>query len=387
MDVGEIRYFLSALRCQKISVGAKWVRSTCPMTHLHSGGKDRQPSFAISINPGDESNCRCQACGIYGGLLPLVWRLSVEGRRPKPDLFDYLVKHNKIDVEKFDLDLPEPAANDLEGRIRAARKYAAGPTRKSKFVHPDDEPQAEVPEHVLKKMIEDMPDYVREYLTRQDDPLMGVKGRRLSDLTVVEWELGWHSFKHRIAIPIRDEDGKLVSISGRTFDDSVCSFCGASVVKKECTRCGKSPPPKYLHSPFKRDRVLFGGHKHDSSIRTGYLFEGFFQTIYTWQCGYQNTLARMGTHLSRQQSEKLVRWFDHLVIVPDADKAGTEAAERDRLALRDLEFPGRPFDPPGKGGNTFRIEQIDIVDLPGKGDIDARKPEEVQSLLGPRNTA
>ena len=386
MDVGEIQNFLRALGCQKISVGTKWVRSTCPMVHLHSGGRDRTPSFAICIEPGDESNCRCQACGIYGGLLPLVWRMGVDGRRPRPDLFDFLVKHNQINVEKLSLDDPEPAPDDIEGQLRIVKKYIPAPLRKSTFVHPDDEPQAEVPEDVLKKMIADMPDPVRAYLIRGDDPIMGVKGRGLKPPTISEWELGWHRFKRRIAIPIRDAEGKLVSISGRTFDDSLCPYCGGKVQKKECLQCGKSPPPKYLHSPFKRDRVLFGEHKHGASNRKGYLFEGFFQTIYTWQCGYANTLASMGTHLSRQQAEKLVRWFDHLIIVPDGDKAGREAAERDRIMLSGLEFPGRPFDPPGKGGTMFRIEQIDIADMPNKKDADTLEPNVLCDILGPRNT-
>lgn len=348
MDVGEIRQFLHSLGCQKISVGTKWVRSTCPMEHLHAGGKDRQPSFAVCIDPGDESNCRCQACGIYGGLIQLVWRISADGRRPRPDLFDYLVKHNKINVEKFDLDPPEPAADDLGGRIRAARKYTFSPKRESKFVPPDDESQAEVPEHVLKKMIENMPAYVRDYLTRQADTIMGEDGRGLDLMTVLEWELGWHRINRRICIPIRDEDGKLVAISGRAFEDQ---------------------QPKYLHSRFKRDRILFGAHKRNSGIRSGYLFEGFFQTIYSWQCGYANTIARMGTHLSRQQSEKLVRWFDHLIIVPDGDAAGRNSAEQIQRTLADL------------------IGQIDIAPMPNKMDADTLKPDVLRDVLGPRNTS
>lgn len=363
MDVGEIRQFLHALGCQKISVGSKWVRSTCPMGHLHAGGKDRQPSFAICIDPGDESNCRCQACGIYGGLLQLVWRISADGRRPRPDLFDYLVEHNQINVEKFNLDEPEPAEDDIEGQIRAARKYIPVPKRESKFVHPDDEPQAEVPEDVLRQMISDMPDYVREYLTRRSDPLMGVDGRGLEPLTVTEWELGWHRVQRRICIPIRDEDGKLVAVSGRAFDDNA--------------------RPKYLHSRFKRDRVLFGEHRHDASIRSGFLFEGFFQTIYSWQYGYANVLARMGTHLSRQQATKLVLWFDHLTIVPDGDKAGREAAERDRRTLSDLSYDFKT----GEAGTVSRIEQIDIADMPNKMDADTLKPDVLRAVLGPQNTA
>jgi len=359
MDVGHIQRFMRGLGCTKISIGSRWVRSTCPMGHLHSGGKDRQPSFAISIDPGGASNCRCQACGIYGDLLALVWRAARAGRA-RSDLFYFLVEHNQLDVEKLGGE-KEPAPDDLAGQLRAYRKYdpSRRTKRKSNFVHPDDEPQAEVPEDVLRKMIADMPDYVREYLTRTSNPIMGVKGRGLTDLTVEEWELGWHLTQRRIAIPIRDETGKLVAISGRAFEDQ---------------------KPKYLHSRFKRDRVLFGEHRHDDSIRSGYLFEGFFQTIFTWQCGYANVLAPMGTHLSQQQARKLVRWFDHLTIVPDGDKAGQDAAERHLRTLSDLELPR-------EGGGTDKIEKIDIAAMPKGKDADTLKPNVLVDILGPRNTA
>lgn len=382
MDVGEIQKFMQMMGCQKISVGSQWVRSTCPVNYLHSGGKDSTPSFAISINPGDESNCRCLACGVYGALIPLVWRLELGGRRPRPDLFDFLKSHNQMNTEKLNLDQEhEPAPDDIEGQIKAARKWVAPSKRKSTFVHPDDEPQAEVPESVLRKMIADMPDHVRAFLARQPDPVTGIRGRGMSPFTISEWELGWHRFKCRIAIPIRDEAGKLVSISGRTFDDGVCAHCKASLPKggADCPSCGRSQPPKYLHSPFKRDRVLYGEHKRDAAIRSGYLLEGFFQTMATWQEGYVNPLARMGSHLSQQQAEKLVRWFDHLTIVPDGDKAGRDAAERDRQTLLSLSLDGDQ-------GQVFRIQQIDIADMPNKMDADTVKPSVLRHLLGPRNT-
>lgn len=330
------------------------------MSHLHSGGKDGQPSFAVSINPGDTSNCRCLACGIYGDLTALVWRFKADGLLSRPDLFYFLVKNNQIDVEKLSPDPPPPADDDIEGQIKAARKYVPGPSRKpSTFVHPDDELQAEVPEDVLRKMIADMPDYVLDFLTREANPLFGVDGRGLTKMTVSEWELGWHPINKRICIPIRDEDGKLVAVSGRAFGDQ---------------------KPKYLHSRFKRDRVLFGEHRHDETIRSGYLFEGFFQAIFTWQCGYTNVLAPMGTHLSAHQARKLVRWFDHLIIVPDGDKAGKDAAERHRRTLADMELPR-------DGGGTDKVQQIDIADMPKGKDADTLKPPILRDILGPSNSA
>lgn len=359
MNVGEIRMFMELLGVARISVGSRWVRSTCPLNHLHSGGIDKQPSFAISINPDDKSNCNCQACGYKGDLLALLWRKLADRRRVRAELVDFLVTHNKLDLDRFEDEPPELKKGDLAGRLRRARKYvpreytpreyAPHKARKSNFVHPDDEPQAEVPESTIKKMIADMPEKVRSYLTREPNKGLGIKGRNLNLETVVDWELGWHPLQRRICIPIRDEGGKLVAISGRKFDDDMKG-------------------PKYMHSRFKRDRVLFGEHRHVKEIRVGYLFEGFYQVMFTSQLGYKNALARMGTHLSRQQTEKLVNWFDHVIIVPDGDKAGRDSAERIAHDLSVLMF-------------------TTVTGMPRGKDADTLNPAELIELLGPPITA
>lgn len=361
MDIGQIMTFLRGLGCQKISVGSQWVRSTCPMEHLHAKGKDNVPSFAVSIHPGDTSFCRCQACGVAGGLELLVWRLEADGRPPRPDLFEFLTVHNQVNIDKLDPEESPPPQHDIAARVRAAKEYVPGPQRVSRFVSPDDEPQAEVQESVLKQMIEDMPPHILDYLTRTAAPAFGITGRGLARSTVQEWELGWHPIQQRICIPIRDENGKLVAVSGRRFSDD------------------DSKGPKYLHSRFKRDRVLFGEHRHVASIRKGYLFEGFFQTIYTWQFGYVNVLARMGTHLSQQQATKVIKWFDHLVIVPDGDKPGMDAAERDARTLKDWVV--------SENGIDYKIAQVDIAPMPRGKDADTLIPDVLRTVLGPTNTA
>lgn len=358
MDVPQIMEFLRRLGCEKIYVGSgKWVKATCPLQYRHNDGCDSTPSFAVSIDPGDMSNCRCMACGAHGDLMTILWRLEADGRRSRPDLARFLMQHNQINAEKFEFNGKEPT--DLHGKIQAAKRRKYVPRPPQNYVRPDDEPQAEVPENVLRQMIDAMPEHVMEHLTQKPNSLLGREGRGLTPMTVAEWELGWHASQRRICIPIRDEDGKLVALSGRAFN-------GAK--------------PKYLHSRFKRDRVLYGEHKRNKLVRSGYLFEGFFQAIFSWQCGYENVLARMGTHLSHLQAAKLVRWFDHLTIVPDGDKAGKDAAERDRRTLEHMQITD-------DNGEVHRLEQIAISDMPKGKDADTLEPSRLRALLGPRNTA
>lgn len=346
MDAGRAQEFLALIGCRKINVGGGWVRATCPLEYRHSGGHDNQPSFAISIRPYDSSGCRCLGCGYATEILhQLLWKLSIERGRDVEGPSAFLLKHNQIGLDWLEANAErKPDDKDLMGRVSHARTYVSSFERHSTFVHPDNEPQPEVPDDVLKQMIKDMPDDIRTYLMREPDKINGVTGRHLDALTISEWELGWHRLKGRICIPIRDENGKLVSVSGRKYDEQGWG-------------------PKYLHSPFKRDRVLFGSHRLNKEIKKGYLTEGFFQTIRLAQLGFHNPLGRMGSHLSKQQASLLEGWFDHLIIVPDGDKAGHESAE---IARRMLEN---------------RIEKIDIAEMPKGEDADSLKPSVLRALL------
>jgi hypothetical protein len=347
MDAGQIAAFLNLMRCRKASSSHEWVRATCPLGYRHSSGADAHPSFAVSIHPGDSSSYRCLACGASGSLLSLLWRLDADGRPVPKGAFEFLVKHNQINVDKL-ADEPAPEPSDFRGRVRASKEYKPTQPRVSNFVNPDDEPQASVPEAALQKMMADLLPRadVLDYLMREPDPDHDIKGRRLTMPTIKAWELGWHPVEKRICIPIRDVSGNLVAISGRLFVESQHS-------------------PKYLHSRFKRDRVLFGEHRHVEGLRRGYLFEGFFHVIYTWQEGYRNVLARMGTHLSRQQAERLIEWFDHLTIVPDGDKAGIESAARAKEMLEG------------------QIKVVDIAPMPKGRDADNLPPDVLRGALGP----
>jgi DNA primase len=137
-----------------------------------------------------------------------------------------------------------------------------------------------------------------------------LKDRGLCEKSIREWELGWHERAQRIVIPIRDTENRLVGISGRAFH---------SYMK-----------PKFLHSAgFHRDLYLFGEHRIGKNKgATGYLVEGFFDVFLLWQWGYRYPVAMLGSYLSAFQVEKLVNFFDEVVIVPDGDAAGYEAAYR-----------------------------------------------------------
>jgi DNA primase len=121
--------------------------------------------------------------------------------------------------------------------------------------------------------------------------------------------------------------------------------------------------PKYLHSSgFRRDYYLYGEYQARTGER-GFLCEGFFDVIYLRQYGY-NAVAMLGSHLSRFQVEKLVKFFSDVVIVPDGDGPGYEAAKKAEAQL------------------SPRLPTI-VAKVPFGKDPDQLDENELTSLLGP----
>jgi hypothetical protein len=356
MDAQEVEVFLAKLGCSKIKRRSGWVNATCPFGVYHWKGKDDVPSFGISISPGDESRCRCQACGVHGALMPVIWRLENLGR-DYSHLISFLAKYNQFDVEKLkDEDAPangKSGGGSLMSRLDKAAAW--GPPKVGKSVEAEyQKQQAEVAEPILEKMRGWMTDEVREYLSGD---------RQLKPLTVEEWELGWHPKESRLCIPVRDRDGKLVSISGR-------ALVRDSEGKWTDKLPRDFPAPKYLHSPFSRNTILYGMHKLVPSKRVGYLFEGFFQAIFSWQCGYDNVLARMGTHLSGQQRDMLRSWFDKLILVPDGDPAGYDSVAKLQVELEQ---------------ELDRIPEIVVAKMEIGKDADSCDEDLLKQILGSPN--
>lgn len=324
MDAGQIEVFLRRAGCEKIKRTTEWVKSTCPVARwAHSGGRDARPSFAVRIVPGGESRCKCLGCGYSGPLYPLAWKLGF------PELLDLGTRNNAPDLSGWD---EEEAVFKAVSSSRV--EYWSSVSSMSRKVTPLEK-RSENPtlgESELEAF-SCTPSFIRRI----------VESRGVTEESMKLWELGLFARGNRMAIPIRREDGKLVGISGRAMGGQ---------------------EPKYLHSKgFQRDLVLYGEHMVVPG-KTGYLCEGFFQAIAITQVGIPNAVARMGTHLSKWQVEKIRRWFPKLVIVADGDEAGRKSAELIRASL----------------GMSMPVE---IVDVPDGMDADSLGSERLKSLLFP----
>jgi DNA primase len=93
--------------------------------------------------------------------------------------------------------------------------------------------------------------------------------------------------------------------------------------------------PKYMNSPetpvYQKNRVLYGLNVAKGKIReagSAVVVEGYTDLISAHMAGVSNTVATLGTALTRRHLRLLKRYTTKVVVVYDADSAGTEAAKR-----------------------------------------------------------
>lgn len=128
-------------------------------------------------------------------------------------------------------------------------------------------------------------------------------------------------FRHRIMIPIRDENGKMAGF-------------GARIVNPDDV-------PKFLNSPetpiFSKGRLLYGLDRARKPIRLAdqaVIVEGYLDVIALHQAGYENVVSPMGTALTEDQLRLLKRFTRRIVLALDPDTAGQKAVLRGLDAAR-----------------------------------------------------
>ncbi len=124
------------------------------------------------------------------------------------------------------------------------------------------------------------------------------------------------TFRDRVIFPIINTRGEPVAFGGRIIND-------------------KSPAPKYINSPqtplFNKSRELFGLYQSRKDIsQKGYVIitEGYLDVITTYQYGFRNVVAPLGTALTEGHLKKLSPLTKKILIVFDADQAGIKASKR-----------------------------------------------------------
>jgi DNA primase len=121
-------------------------------------------------------------------------------------------------------------------------------------------------------------------------------------------------FRNRVIFSILNQKQKPIAFGGRVLDDSL---------------------PKYLNSPesayYSKGNHLYGINKAYQGIREkgfALLVEGYMDVLTLQQAGYTNTVASLGTALTKEQAKLLRRYTQRVIICYDSDSAGTKATLR-----------------------------------------------------------
>lgn len=151
-------------------------------------------------------------------------------------------------------------------------------------------------------------------------------------------------FRGRVMFPIHDELGRPVGFGGRAMGDDA---------------------PKYLNSPesavFQKRRTLYGLHTAKQSMRRAgraIVVEGYLDAIRLALAGIEEVVAPLGTALTEEQAQLLVRYASEVFLLYDSDEAGQKATFRSGLELLRVKATVRVVSlPDGEDPDSFVRQQ------------------------------
>lgn len=281
-------------------------KALCPFHH------EKTPSFMISP---ERQSWHCFGCGLGG------------------DVFAFLMKYENIEFAEALKVLAERAGVELRRTNPAEYKFAG----------------------ILYDLNAVAKDFFRSQLGRSAQAQEYLRGRKLAETTIAEFEIGWappaqdaltlrciemgyrpddiiraglafktdrgmmlDRFRGRIMFPIHNHLGKVVGFTGRILPEYDHGDSG-----------------KYVNSPetpvFQKSKLLYGFWKTKNAIRdadSAFLVEGQMDFLMSWQAGVTNVVASSGTALTTEHLRALRRLTDRLIVSFDSDSAGLEAGER-----------------------------------------------------------
>lgn len=327
---------------------------------------EKSPSFTVS--PAKQMYY-CFGCGAGGNAFKFLMELD---KRPFSEVVLDLAKNYQVPVKTVE---PEHR-QELERQISLREQlYEISALTANFYEHALRQPQGHEPLAYLKSDRQLSEETIQQfqlgyapqgwetlysYLVEQKHyPAQLVEAAGL----IVPRKSGgsgyYDRFRNRIIIPIHDTQGRVIGFGGRALGDE---------------------QPKYLNSPetelFDKGKTLFGLDKAKTAISKedkAIVVEGYFDAIALHAAGITNAVASLGTALSLDQVRQLLRYTDskQIILNFDADKAGTQAAERAIGEIEKLAYQGEV--------------QLRVLNIPDGKDADeflkTYSPEQYRELL------
>lgn len=147
-----------------------------------------------------------------------------------------------------------------------------------------------------------------ERYEKRDDKLMIWKQEGISEQSLKRFQVYYDSFSDRIVYPIRDVNGNIVNIGGRTLDP----------------RWKAKQQRKYTYffpwgGSMNTIYGLFENNKYIQESHEVIVFEGCKSVLIADTWGIKNCVALLTSHLSPNQFNLLVRLRCHIVFALDKD--------------------------------------------------------------------
>lgn len=156
-------------------------------------------------------------------------------------------------------------------------------------------------------------DELVENLWKDQAALDYLKGRGFEEQTLKDFEVGYDPGKDMVVVPIHDEHGNPIGVNGR------------SVEGKRFKLTKRIP----------RNKILFNLHRAKQT-GTAIICESQFDVMRIHQAGYPNAVAFLGSYISGDQAYLLRRYFERVIIMTDADKAGRKMGHNLVAMLRGM---------------------------------------------------
>jgi hypothetical protein len=173
-----------------------WVVAHCPLgPWRHAGGKDKNPSFAIRLDPGD-GFCNCFSCGFHGLQSDLILAMRLSNKTTPAGSFHFGAALQLIATAEEQV---EAAFDEVDIAEVVLERSRAGDFH-------------EFPEAWLEsfpKWFE--ADIARDYLELRDVPFA------VANMLMLRFD----SIQNRICFPVRDFKGRLMGLHGRAIDEGV----------------------------------------------------------------------------------------------------------------------------------------------------------------------
>jgi len=123
----------------------------------------------------------------------------------------------------------------------------------------------------------------------------------------------------RVTFPIYNSTGKLVGFGGRTLLDNLAKYIN-------------SPQTKF----FNKSKILYGynlAKEHIYKKRQIVVCEGYLDVILLHQVGFKNSVATLGTALTKEHIPLLKKGEPEVILAYDGDEAGVRAGFRASMLL------------------------------------------------------